>query len=63
MASVFGDLKGILLIDYLPTGKTLPREYYCNILDQLDEKNRKKRPGLWNKKIIFYQDNAPAHKG
>jgi transposase len=28
----------------------------------LDEKIRKKRPGLQKKKIIFHQDNAPAHK-
>jgi len=62
MASVFWDAKGILLIDYLEKGKTINSEYYCNLLDQLNEKIREKRPGLQHKKIIFHQDNAPAHK-
>ena len=29
MASVFWDEKGILLIDYLPTGQTITGQYYC----------------------------------
>jgi histone-lysine N-methyltransferase SETMAR len=62
MASVFWDAKGILMIDYLQTGKTITGEYYCSLLDQLDVKIREKRPGLKKKKIIFHQDNAPAHK-
>lgn len=62
MASVFWDAKGILLVDYLQTGKTINSEYYCNLLDQLDAKIREKRPGLQKKKVIFHQDNAPAHK-
>lgn len=61
LASVFWDAKGILLVDYLQTGKTINSEYYCNLLDQLDVKIREKRPGLQRKKIIFHQDNAPAH--
>lgn len=63
MASVFWDSKGILLIDYLQTGKTINGEYYSSLLDQLDKKIKEKRPGLAKKKIIFHQDNAPAHKG
>lgn len=63
MASVFWDAKGILLIDYLEKGKTITGQYYSNLLDQLDVKIREKRPGLKKKKIIFHQDNAPAHKG
>ncbi|CAK9833213.1 Histone-lysine N-methyltransferase SETMAR [Anthophora retusa] len=63
MASVFWDAKGILLIDYLQTGKTITGEYYSNLLDQLHVKIREKRPGLAKKKIIFHQDNAPAHRG
>jgi histone-lysine N-methyltransferase SETMAR len=38
-------------------------EYYSNLLTRLDEKIGEKRPGLQKKKkIVFYQDNAPAHK-
>lgn len=54
MALVFWDAKGILLIDYLEKGKTINSEYYCNLLDQLDEKIREKRPGLQKKKIIYH---------
>ncbi|CEF59878.1 Transposase, type 1 family-containing protein [Strongyloides ratti] len=61
MASIFWDCKGILLIDYLPNGQTITGKYYSNLLDQLDEKIREKRPGLNKKKIIFHQDNARAH--
>jgi hypothetical protein len=49
-------------INYLENGKTITGEYYPNLLTRLDEKIREKRPGLQMKKIIFHQDNAPAHK-
>lgn len=61
LASVFWDAKGILMIDYLQTGKTINSNYYCNLLEKLDEKIREKRPGLQKKKIIYHHDNAPAH--
>jgi histone-lysine N-methyltransferase SETMAR len=51
-----------LFIDYLEKGKTITGEYYSNLLTRLDEKIREKRPGLQKKKIIFHQDNAPAHR-
>jgi histone-lysine N-methyltransferase SETMAR len=62
MASVFWGAEGILFIDYLEKGKTITGEYYSNLLTRLDKKICEKRPGLQKKKIIFYQDNAPAHK-
>ena len=62
MASVFWDAEGICFIDYLEKGKTITGEYYCNLLTRLDEKIREESHGLQKKKIIFYQDNAPAHK-
>jgi len=61
MASVFWDAEGILFIDYLERGKTITGEY-SNLLTRLYEKIREKRPGWQMKKIIFHQDNAPAHK-
>ena len=61
MASVFWDAKGILLIDYLPRGQTITGQYYANLLDQLKQKIREKRPGLAKKKILFHQDNARPH--
>jgi histone-lysine N-methyltransferase SETMAR len=62
MASVFGDAEGIFLIDYLEKSKTITGEYYSNLLTRLDEKIREERPGLQKKKVIFYQDSAPAHE-
>jgi histone-lysine N-methyltransferase SETMAR len=52
-----------LFIDYLRKGETITGEYYSNLLTRLAQKNRETRPGLQKKKIIFHQDNAPAHKG
>jgi histone-lysine N-methyltransferase SETMAR len=62
MASVFWDAVCILFVDYFEKGKTIIREYYSNLLTRLDEKIHEKRPSLQKKKIIFHQDNAPAHK-
>jgi len=62
MASVFWDAEGILFIDYLEKGKTITGEYYSNLLTRLDKKICEERPSLQKKKIIFHQDNAPAHK-
>jgi histone-lysine N-methyltransferase SETMAR len=62
MASVFWDAEGVLFIDCLEKGKTITREYYSNLLTRLDKKIHEKSPGLQKKKIIFHQDNAPAHK-
>ncbi|XP_059224868.1 histone-lysine N-methyltransferase SETMAR-like [Stomoxys calcitrans] len=62
VATFFWVFKGILMLDYLQKGKTINSEYYCNLLDQLNVQIREKRPGLQHKKIVFHQDNAPAHK-
>jgi len=62
MASVFWNAEGTLFIDYLEKGKTITGEHYSNLLTRLDEKIHEKRPCLQKKKIIFHQDNAPAHK-
>jgi len=61
MASVFWDAEGILFIDYLEKDKKITGEYYSNILTRLGEKIREKSSGL-QKRSIFYQDNATAHK-
>ena len=53
MASVFWNAEGILFIDYLEKGKTITGEYYSNLLTQLDQKIREKRPGLQKKKSSF----------
>lgn len=62
MATVFWDAKGIIHVDYLEKGKTITGAYYAALLDRFDAELRQKRPGLARKKVLFHQDNAPAHK-
>ena len=62
MASVFWDMHGILLIDFLPKGQTINRDYYIALLDRLENAIKKKRPQMAKKKPSFQQDNAPVHK-
>lgn len=40
--------------------KTINGGYYAELLDQLDDDIKIKRSHLAQKKILFYQDNAPA---
>ncbi|XP_011873175.1 PREDICTED: histone-lysine N-methyltransferase SETMAR-like [Vollenhovia emeryi] len=61
VASIFWDAKGILLIDYLPEGRTISGEYYTSLLERLDKNICEKRPDLAKKKVIFHQDNARPH--
>ena len=35
MATVFGDSKGIILIDYRPAGTSITGEYYANFINNL----------------------------
>ena len=46
----------------VPEGQTVNQHYYLEVLAQLREKIRKKRPELWKEKSwVLHQDNAPAH--
>lgn len=62
MASVFWDSKGVILIDYLPRGKTITGEYYANLLKELRGAIVEKRPRKMSKGVLLQHDNAPAHK-
>jgi histone-lysine N-methyltransferase SETMAR len=56
-------LKASCLLIILKKGKKITGEYYSNLLTRLDKKIREKKPGLQTrKKVVFHQDNAPAHK-
>ncbi len=60
MATVFWDAKGILLIEYMPKGKTINAEAYQKTLINL-------RKAIWNKrrllapKVLLFHDNARPH--
>lgn len=62
MLIVFFDIKGVILIEWVPAGQTVNQAYYKTVLQKLRERVRKKRPDLWkNNAWILHQDNAPAH--
>jgi len=62
LASIFWDQDGILLIDYLPKGRTINTEYYSSRLLQLKDILKEKRRGKVTKWVLFLHDNAPAHR-
>lgn len=62
MATVFWDSRGVVLIDYLEQGRTITGAYYSSLLDKLNDAIKVKRPHLAKKRVLFHQDNAPAHK-
>ncbi len=47
MMTMFFDMCGILLIDFLPRGETMDSEYYCGLLKKLKDRIRHQRPGMW----------------
>ena len=62
LASIFWDQNGILLIDYLPKGQTINAEYYSSLLVQLKDILKEKRRGKFTNGVLFFHDNAPAHR-
>ena len=61
MISVF-DSSGIIYMHWVPTGQTVNKEYYVEVLRGLRKRFRRKRQaffksGLWH----FHQDNATVH--
>ena len=62
MAMVFWDSKGIILIDYKPTGTSVTGEYYANVIKQLRVAIKEKRRGKLAADVLLLHDNAPVHK-
>ena len=59
---VFFDIHGIVNLHWVPEGQTVNQHYYINVLSELRERLRKKRPELWKEKSwVLHHDNAPAH--
>lgn len=57
MATVFWNCKGIVHIDFLKTGKSINSEYYVDLLEKVHQKIPKGK----KTKVIFLDDNCPAH--
>jgi len=62
LASIFWNQDGILLIDYLPKGRTINAKYYSSLLVQLKGILKEKCRGKITKRVLFLHNNAPAHR-
>ncbi|UYV70126.1 GK [Cordylochernes scorpioides] len=59
---ITGDEAGVVHHEFLPQGRTVNKEYYLQVMRNLREAIRQKRPDLWkNKNWLLHNDNAPAH--
>ncbi|UYV68939.1 hypothetical protein LAZ67_6001728 [Cordylochernes scorpioides] len=62
LLTVFFDCRGVVHHEFLPKGITVNKEYYLQVMRNLREAIRQKRPDLWkNKNWLLHHDNAPAH--
>ena len=58
----FFDSMGIIYIHWVPTGITVNKEYYIEVLREFRKRFRRKRPELFESgQWHFHQDNAPVH--
>lgn len=61
LATVFWDAEGIILCDFLEDQKTITGAYYVQVLKKLHDSLVQKRPGKLHSRVLFHNDNAPAH--
>jgi hypothetical protein len=50
MIIVFFDIRGVIMIEWIPEGQTVNQKYYFVVLSKLRERVRKKRQELCKKK-------------
>ncbi|UYV70135.1 hypothetical protein LAZ67_7001931 [Cordylochernes scorpioides] len=62
LLTVLFDCRGVVLHEFLPQGRTVNKEYYLEVMRNLREAIRQKRPDFWkNKNWLLHHDNAPVH--
>ncbi|GFX41140.1 mariner Mos1 transposase [Trichonephila clavipes] len=61
MVTVFWDVQGILLIEFMKRGTTINSEVYCRTLKKLKRAIQNKRRGLLSSGVVLLHDNAPPH--
>ena len=60
--SFFFDSTGIIYMHWVPTGQTVNKEYYIEVLREFKKRFRRKRPALFKSgQWQFHLDNAPVH--
>ena len=58
----FFDSTGMIYIHWVPTGQTVNKEYYVEVLREFRKRFRRKRSALFKSgQWHFQQDNAPVH--
>ena len=58
----FFDSTGMIYVHWVPTGQTVNKEYYVEVLREFRKGFRQKRPALFkSSQWHFHQDNAPVH--
>ena len=58
----FIDSTGMTYMHWVPTGQTVNKEYYVEVLRVFKKRFRRKRPALFKSgQWEFQQDNAPVH--
>ena len=58
----FFDSTGMIYIHWVPTGQTVNKEYYVEVLREFRKRFRRKRPALFKSgQWHFHQDNTPVH--
>ena len=58
----FFDSIGMIYMHWIPTGQTVNKEYYVEVLREFSKIFLRKRPALFkSSQWHFHQDNAPVH--
>ena len=58
----FFDSTGMIYMHWVPTGQTINKEYYVEVLREFRKRFRQKRPALFKSgQRHFHQSNAPVH--
>jgi len=61
MATVFGDEKGLLLLEFVPQKTTITGQTYANTITALRVAIKEKRRGKLSADVLLLHDNAPMH--
>ena len=58
----FFDSTGMIYMHWVPTGQTVNKEYYVEVLREFRKRFRRKKPAFFKlRQWHFHQDNAPVH--
>ena len=58
----FFDNTGMIYLHWVPTGQTVNKEYYVEVLREFRKRFLRKRPALFKSgQCHFHKDNAPVH--